>query len=149
MHHAAAAAILYVSNLDAATIQRMPTIMDFNFLPDMGRMNASLPSVARAGCSPIRSPARRRVQTCTPSSRLARRTASIRTAISSGCSRNCRAPPPLTTTQRSCHGICLLEKHPAGRYRALCDRLEGGNQSCTIGMFQPRNDARPRASSTP
>ncbi|AOJ73459.1 hypothetical protein WS83_14965 [Burkholderia sp. MSMB2042] len=51
MHHAAAAAILYVSNLDAATIQRMPTIMDFNFLPDMGRMNASLRLAARTGCS--------------------------------------------------------------------------------------------------
>lgn len=36
MHHAAAAAILYVSNLDAATIRWMPTTMDFNFLPGMG-----------------------------------------------------------------------------------------------------------------
>ncbi|WP_232437892.1 hypothetical protein, partial [Burkholderia ubonensis] len=53
MHHAVAAAILDVSNLDAATIQRMPTIMDFNFLPDMGRMNASLRRGARIGCSPV------------------------------------------------------------------------------------------------
>ncbi len=52
MHHAAAAAILDVSNLDAATIQRMPTVMDFNFLPDMGRMNASLRSDAKTICSP-------------------------------------------------------------------------------------------------
>lgn len=56
MHHAAAAAI---SNLDATTIQRMPPIMDFNFLPDMGRIDASLSLAARAGCSPIRLPARR------------------------------------------------------------------------------------------
>jgi hypothetical protein len=33
------AALLNISNLDATTKQRMPTIMDFNFLPDMGRMN--------------------------------------------------------------------------------------------------------------
>ena len=32
------AALLNISNLDATTKQRMPTIMDFNFLPDMGRM---------------------------------------------------------------------------------------------------------------
>ncbi len=56
MHHAAAAAILYVSNLDAATIQRMPTIMDFNFLPDMGRMNVNLPSADGITCSPAPTP---------------------------------------------------------------------------------------------
>lgn len=28
--------------IDSATKQRMPTIMDFNFLPDMGRMSANL-----------------------------------------------------------------------------------------------------------
>jgi hypothetical protein len=39
VNYAAAAALLDVPDLDAATIQRMPTIMDFNFLPDMGRMN--------------------------------------------------------------------------------------------------------------
>ncbi|MGA7780409.1 MAG: hypothetical protein WCA85_22260, partial [Paraburkholderia sp.] len=32
------AALLNISNLDATTKQRMPTIIDFNFLPDMGRM---------------------------------------------------------------------------------------------------------------
>jgi hypothetical protein len=35
------AALLNISNLDATTKQRMPTIMDFNFLPDMGRMNGN------------------------------------------------------------------------------------------------------------
>jgi hypothetical protein len=40
------AALLNISNLDATTKQRMPTIMDFNFLPDMGRMNGNWQSVA-------------------------------------------------------------------------------------------------------
>jgi len=34
-------ALLDFSNLDATTIQQMPTIMNFNFLPDMGRMNGN------------------------------------------------------------------------------------------------------------
>ena len=40
VNYATAAALLDISDLDAATIQWMPTIMNFNFLPDMGRMNA-------------------------------------------------------------------------------------------------------------
>lgn len=52
MCHTAAAALLDVSNLDPATIERMPTIMDFNFLPDMGRMNANLHWVEKTGCLP-------------------------------------------------------------------------------------------------
>jgi len=39
IHQAAASMSLDVSNLDATTVERMPTIMDLNFLPDMGRMN--------------------------------------------------------------------------------------------------------------
>jgi hypothetical protein len=35
------AALLNISNRDATTIQRMPTIVDLNFLPDMGRMNGN------------------------------------------------------------------------------------------------------------
>jgi hypothetical protein len=35
------AALLNIPGLDATTIQRMPTIVDFNFLPDMGRMNGN------------------------------------------------------------------------------------------------------------
>jgi hypothetical protein len=35
------AAPLNISNLDATTIQRVPTIVDFDFLPDMGRMNGN------------------------------------------------------------------------------------------------------------
>ncbi|CAH2798331.1 MAG: hypothetical protein CBCREVIR_1889 [Candidatus Burkholderia crenata] len=33
------AALLNISNLDAASKQRMPPIIDFNFVPDMSRMN--------------------------------------------------------------------------------------------------------------
>jgi hypothetical protein len=33
-------------------MQRMPAIMDFDFLPDMGRMNGTLRSAASRGCSP-------------------------------------------------------------------------------------------------
>jgi hypothetical protein len=36
VHQAAAAALLDVSNLDAAAVQWMPTIVDFSFLPHMG-----------------------------------------------------------------------------------------------------------------
>jgi hypothetical protein len=39
--YSASAALLNISNLDAVPIQRVPTIMDFNFVPDMGRMNVS------------------------------------------------------------------------------------------------------------
>jgi len=64
MHDAAAAALLDVSNFNAATIQGMPTIMDFNFLPDMGRMNASLPSGEKTGSSTTRLPERMLQLTC-------------------------------------------------------------------------------------
>jgi hypothetical protein len=43
VNYATAAALLDVPDLDAATIQRMPTILNFNFLPDMGRMNGQWP----------------------------------------------------------------------------------------------------------
>ncbi|MFK4449071.1 hypothetical protein ABH944_009112 [Caballeronia udeis] len=41
MNDTTSAALLNISNLDATTKQRMPTIVDFNFLPDMGRMNGN------------------------------------------------------------------------------------------------------------
>ena len=34
---------------NAAPIERVPAVMDFDFLPDMGRMTARLPSAARTG----------------------------------------------------------------------------------------------------
>jgi len=47
------AALLNISNLDATTKQRMPTIMDFNFLPDMGRMNGNWQLDGQTGCSQV------------------------------------------------------------------------------------------------
>ena len=47
------AALLNISNLDATTKQRMPTIMDFNFLPDMGRMNGNWPLAGETGSSRV------------------------------------------------------------------------------------------------
>jgi hypothetical protein len=43
------AALLNIPDLDATTIQRMPTIVDFNFLPDMGRMNLQWPWAGSPG----------------------------------------------------------------------------------------------------
>jgi hypothetical protein len=42
MDNAAATALFNISNLDTTAVQRMPTIMDFDFLPDMGRMSGHL-----------------------------------------------------------------------------------------------------------
>ena len=36
---------------DLAAIQRVPPVMDFYFLPDMGRMNRRLPWAENRGCS--------------------------------------------------------------------------------------------------
>ncbi|MGF7192349.1 hypothetical protein JOE11_005427 [Robbsia andropogonis] len=47
------AATLDVFNLDATPIQRMPTIMNLDFLPDMGRMNGKLRWAGRIGCSRV------------------------------------------------------------------------------------------------
>jgi hypothetical protein len=44
MDNAARAALLDVSNLDTAPLEPMPTIVDYSFLPDIGRMNGNSPS---------------------------------------------------------------------------------------------------------
>jgi hypothetical protein len=44
---------LHISNLDVTAIQRMPTIVDFDFLPDMGRMNGNWQLVVPTGCSQV------------------------------------------------------------------------------------------------
>jgi len=49
MDDPASAAPLNISNLDVTAKQRMPTIMDFNFLPDMGRMIGNWQSDGRTG----------------------------------------------------------------------------------------------------
>jgi hypothetical protein len=66
--YSASAALLNISNLDAVPIQRVPTIMDFNFLPDMGRMNGQWPSEGRTGCLRVRREAPGQLQRCTHSS---------------------------------------------------------------------------------
>jgi hypothetical protein len=55
------AALLNISNLDAVPIQRVPSIMDFNFLPDMGRMNGALRLEENDGSSRTRLRAHTRV----------------------------------------------------------------------------------------
>ena len=49
----AAGAPLDILPSNPATIQRMPAVLDFNFLPDMGRMTVRLPSGAAHGYSPV------------------------------------------------------------------------------------------------
>ena len=53
VNYATAAALFDVPDLDAATIQRMPTILNFNFLPDMGRMNGNWFSAGATICSQV------------------------------------------------------------------------------------------------
>lgn len=40
VHHAPAGTLLAVVSSRAAAVKRMPRIVNYNFLPDMGRMNA-------------------------------------------------------------------------------------------------------------
>jgi hypothetical protein len=51
---------------NATPIQRMPAIGDFDFLPDMGRMTARLPSAARIISLPGPMPVVGAPQRCTP-----------------------------------------------------------------------------------
>jgi hypothetical protein len=51
VNNLAAGTLLAILPMQAATIQRMPWVMDFDFLPDMGRMTMRLPSGARTTCS--------------------------------------------------------------------------------------------------
>jgi hypothetical protein len=74
----ASAALLNISNLDAVPIQRVPTIMDFNFLPDMGTMNGQWQLEEKTGSSVTRWLAPRRPRTFIRSSKHAVRTTSIR-----------------------------------------------------------------------
>ncbi len=40
MNDAAAGALLAVMRANSSAVERMPTVVNFNFLPDMGRMSA-------------------------------------------------------------------------------------------------------------
>ncbi|WP_173262620.1 hypothetical protein [Paraburkholderia sp. NMBU_R16] len=64
MDYPTSAALLNISNLDATTIQRMPTIVDFDFLPNMGRMNGNWLSGGPTGSSQVRSVAPGRPPRC-------------------------------------------------------------------------------------
>jgi hypothetical protein len=44
-------ATLAIHAAQSSAVQRVPTVEDFDFLPDMGRMNRNWPSGARTGCS--------------------------------------------------------------------------------------------------
>ncbi|MBP8275515.1 MAG: transposase [Propionivibrio sp.] len=46
-------AALAVHAAQASAVQRVPTVEDLNFLPDMGRMNRNWPWDAVPGCSPV------------------------------------------------------------------------------------------------
>ena len=48
----AGGAALAIHAAQSSAVQRMPTVEDLDFLPDMGRMNWNWPSGATTGCSP-------------------------------------------------------------------------------------------------
>jgi hypothetical protein len=92
------AALLNISNLDATTKQRMPTVMDFNFLPDMGRMNGNWRWAGKTICSlgPTAAVSARR--RCTVSSVRANSTKSTHVPTSNTCSRILRTTRSTAST---------------------------------------------------
>jgi hypothetical protein len=52
VNDSAAGTLLTVLAWNTATVQRMPAVIDLDFLPDMGRMNRRLQLDAGTGCSP-------------------------------------------------------------------------------------------------
>jgi hypothetical protein len=106
MNKAAAASLLDVSNFDATAVHRMPTIMDFHVLSDMGRMTGHWSSHAKASCLPIQLLAHMRVRIFIRWSSQQKPTASIRIAISPGCSSGCLWQRRSTTTTRCFPGSC-------------------------------------------
>ena len=53
----ATAALLAVVQTDTTPVERMPAVVDLNFLPDMGRMTGRWRSDGKIGCSPAPMPA--------------------------------------------------------------------------------------------
>ena len=47
-------AALAIHAAQASAVQRVPTVEDLDFLPDMGRMNRNWQLAGRTGCSPVR-----------------------------------------------------------------------------------------------
>jgi hypothetical protein len=64
VHELTRTAPLALNAAHAPPIQWMPTIVDHDILPDMGRMTARLQSVARHGCSPVPIAAASALQSC-------------------------------------------------------------------------------------
>jgi hypothetical protein len=69
---------LAVMLTNAAAVKRMPTVVDLDFLSDMGRMNGRSRSAGNHGCSRDRSGERNAPPSCTRSSRPQNSTISIR-----------------------------------------------------------------------
>jgi hypothetical protein len=53
VHEFAVGAALAIHAAQSSAVQRMQTVEDLYFLPDMGTMNRNWPSVATTGCSPV------------------------------------------------------------------------------------------------
>jgi hypothetical protein len=61
----AAGALLAVLLANPAPIQRMPVVVDLDFLPVMGRMDGRLPLAEKAGCSAVPTAAATAPRRCT------------------------------------------------------------------------------------
>ena len=85
-------------------VQRMPAIMDFDFLPDMGRMNGRLCSIERTRSSPATIKGRRSGQPSPRLSRPANCMASIRKPTSPTCSQNSSISGQPRASTSSCPG---------------------------------------------
>ena len=52
LHEPPGDTLLAAAEANATPVEGMPAIMDYDFLPDMGRMTRRLPLAGRRGCSP-------------------------------------------------------------------------------------------------
>jgi hypothetical protein len=66
MDKSAGDAPLAVMSPDTTPIEGVPTVIDLNFLPDMGRMTGRLPWAENRGCSPAPTAAAIGRRSCTP-----------------------------------------------------------------------------------
>ena len=85
-------------------VQRMPAIMDFDFLPDMGRMNGRLCSIAKTRSLPVTIRGRRTGPALLRSSKPANCTASTRKPTSPTCSPSSSISGPPRVSTNSCPG---------------------------------------------
>lgn len=87
------------------SIKRVPTIKDFNFLPDMGRMTAGLPSRGRITCCSAPKPAAGAPPSSTACSKPPSSTASIRKPTSPTSSTVWRRDIQQIGSKSCSHGI--------------------------------------------